>query len=313
MDVFIEPVYDISKIDENEIKIKHIIKKSREDCDVAILGVPYDSLTFGRPGARYAPKYIREYLYSLNTYSYYENLDLASFKICDFGDINVSHTDHEFTINHIFKATYEIYKKSKLAILLGGDHSISFPSFLSLKEYIKEGPLGLLIFDAHHDIRETKENYDTSGSFLRKIMDKVNNIKVAQLGIRDFYNSKYYALKAKEKIKFYIVEEIRERNVVKEIKEFFEDVKALYISIDFDVIDAHYIKGVNSLSFNGLYPHEVINLLYEFLKIKNVKVIDIVEINPILDEGYSSKFAAYVILKCMTSFLKYANNNRQYK
>jgi len=56
MEIFIEPIYDISKIDNNEIKIKHIIKKSIENCDITILGIPYDGLTFGRPGARYATK-----------------------------------------------------------------------------------------------------------------------------------------------------------------------------------------------------------------------------------------------------------------
>jgi len=38
--------------------------------------------------------------------------------------------------------------------------------------------------------------------------------------------------------------------------------------VDFDVIDAFYIKGVNSPSFNGLNPNEMINLLNEFLKIR---------------------------------------------
>jgi Arginase/agmatinase/formimionoglutamate hydrolase, arginase family len=309
MEIFIEPIYDISKIDNNEIKIKHIIKKSIENCDITILGIPYDGLTFGRPGARYAPKFIREYLYSLNTYSYNEDLDLAVFSICDFGDVNVSHTDYEFTNNNIYKATYVCYEKSKLTIILGGDHSITYPSFLSLKDFIKKGLLGLLIFDAHHDIRELKENYDSSGSFLKKILNKEERLKIVQLGIRDFYNPKYYATKAKGKIKFYTIEEIRKKDIIKEVKEFFENIEALYISVDFDVIDAFYIKGVNSPSFNGLNPNEMINLLNEFLKMKKVKVIDIVEINPIIDDGFSSKFAAYVALKCMATFLKYTNSN----
>jgi len=80
------------------------------------------------------PKFIREYLYSLNTYSYNEDLDLAVFSICDFGDVNVSHTDYEFTNNNIYKATYVCYEKSKLTIILG-EIIVYISKFLIIKGF----------------------------------------------------------------------------------------------------------------------------------------------------------------------------------
>ena len=98
MNLFNKPNYSISRIDKNELTLKDVIAESKDKCDVSLAGIPFDGATFGRPGARYAPKYIREHLLSLNTYSYEFDFDLSKLKILDFGDIKVRAV-HAYNVN----------------------------------------------------------------------------------------------------------------------------------------------------------------------------------------------------------------------
>jgi len=311
MERIIEPKYDITKIDNNEIRIKDIIKKGIKDCDVAIIGIPFDGMTFGRTGARYAPKYIREYMYNLNTYSYTLDFDLSVLNIFDFGDIEVSNSNPDFSFKNIYNASLEIFKRAKLSVFLGGDHSITYPIFLSLTNYLDRS-LALVVFDAHHDVREVKENYATSGFVIRKIINEAKHKpKIFQIGMRDFYNSKKYIDYVKSNgIEIYNVEEIREKGlkeISKEIKEKISDFP-LYISIDLDVVDSCFIEGVNSLVINGLYPYELIFLAKELSKNKNLKGIDFVEVAPIYEHNNNTAgLASIIILSCISSFFKNIN------
>lgn len=301
MNLFVDHLLDISKIDENEIKMKDLIKKGIQACDVAIVGIPFDGATFGRQGAKYAPRCIREALYSLDTYSYTYDFDLSKVSISDFGDVIVYNSDPIKTYENIKNASKITVEKSKLAFYLGGDHSITGAIF---ETYVSLGCKSILIFDAHHDIRELKRGFSSSGTYLRNFLNK--DIKIIQIGIRDFYNSKRYAELAKEKgIKIYTVEEIRRKglkNLAEEIKEELEG--DFYISIDMDVLDAFFLRDLNSLCVNGLLPSELIELSRCFFELKP-KAIDIVELLPLFEkEKIGCMLAAYLILSAIAAYFK---------
>jgi len=298
MSVFTNASLDISIIDKNEIKLKSLIRKGIDYCDLAIVGIPFDGATFGRQGAKYAPKCVREIFYNLNTYSYYEKFSLDEIKINDFGDVIVSNSDMELSYSNIMKASKEAYNKAKLVAFLGGDHSIAYSTISSLSEL---GSISLIIFDAHHDIRKVKDKFSTSGKYLRDLIEKKTNLKsIIQIGIRDFYNSIKYIDQLKEfNIKFYTVEDIREKgiqHICNEIIDASKKAEYTYLSIDLDVIDAIYIKGLNSLCINGLAPHELMKILREIARIENLKAFDIVELAPLYeDEKVSCMLAAYLV------------------
>ncbi len=310
MNFFEEPSYEISKIDENEIKMKDIIKKAREDCDIAITGIPFDGATFGRQGAKYAPKYIREALYNLNTYSYVEDFSLENLKICDFGDIITSNSDLSFSYKNIEEASLEIYRKSKLAIFIGGDHSITYSTLASLS---KLGSVSFIVLDAHHDIRKVREKFSSSGTYLRKTVEELSNVKkIFQIGIRDFYNSRKYAEMAKSYgLKIYFVEDIRKKGIdeiFKEIEVEANETEFSYLSIDMDCIEQ--AQGVNSPSVNGIQSSEAIDIVRKIAKLKNLKAIDVVEVAPLYEQNrFTVNLAAYLILVACTSFFSREKGN----
>jgi len=292
-------------MDPNEIKVKDIIKRGIEECDFAIMGISFDGTTFGRQGAKYAPKFLREAFYNFNTYSYLYKFDLSEIKINDFGDVLVSNLDMNFTYKNISTAAKEAYTKAKLVAFLGGDHSISYPTISSLSEL---GSVSLVVLDAHHDIRKIRENFGSSGTWLRTLIEEKKLNKVFQLGMRDFYNSKKYIDYAYNSkiIRFYTIEEIREEgfeNICKEIKDECAKTDFTYISIDMDVLDALYSNGVSSLSINGLQPHELIKITRLLASVENLKAIDIVEITPLYEnDKLACYLGSYLILCAIASF-----------
>ncbi|HLI46047.1 MAG TPA: agmatinase family protein [Geobacterales bacterium] len=304
MDTFVDSALEISNVDENELKLRNVIKKGVAECDLAIIGLPFDGATFGRQGAKYGPKFLREALYNFNTYSYTFRIDLKDLVINDYGDLLISNSDLNFSYSKIREAAIEAYKKAKMVAFLGGDHSITYATASALAEL---GSVSLIVMDAHHDVRRLKKNFSSSGTYLRTLIEEKKNIKnVFQLGIRDFYNSTSYVEYVEHSnVKYYTIEEIRNRSIEKVCEEIINSASQTdftYMSLDMDVLDACYSKGVNSLCVNGMEPKEIISLTRKLGRIKNMKGIDVVEIAPLYEnDKISCHLGAYLILSAVSS------------
>ena len=164
-------------------------------------------------------------------------------------------------------------------IFIGGDHSITYSLFKSLKGENK----GLIIFDAHPDC----DNYTstvTHEDFLKKLIDE-NQIKkenIILIGIRAYGNNEIRFLKDNN-IKYYTPEKIFEigiKEIVDIIMEIANDFSDLYISIDIDVLDPAYAPGTGHLEPAGLSTLELLYFLNKLKLLRNLKRVDIVEVNP---------------------------------
>src|SRR5579864_6353912 len=121
--------------------------------DFAVLGVPFDEGTWGQPGERYGPRDLREssqeYNHDLTEGFYYIDGDRTVLKgkhWVDVGDIEVWPTVPAQTQAKITTAVKKILEKKAFPIVLGGDHSLTFPVVRAYTE-----PLTLVQFDAHLD------------------------------------------------------------------------------------------------------------------------------------------------------------------
>ncbi|WP_084273165.1 arginase family protein [Picrophilus oshimae] len=128
------------------------VNKNSENPDIVITGVPYDGVIIShRRGARYGPERIREIMNSYSSYCTDHNVDLNSLKILDAGNIDVNFID--YNIEKIKDDYYNIIKKyNSRFIAMGGDHSITEGLFKSVCKLNKK--TGMILFDAHHDIRD---------------------------------------------------------------------------------------------------------------------------------------------------------------
>jgi len=164
-------------------------------------------------------------------------------------------------------------------IFIGGDHSITYSLFKSLKGDNR----GIIIFDAHPDC----DNYTdtpTHEDFLKKLIDEhqVKKENIILIGIRAYWDNEIRFLKD-NKIKYYSPEKIFEvgiKEIADIIMEIANDFSDLYISIDIDVLDPAYASGTGHLEPAGLSTLELLYFLRKFKILKNLRRVDLVEVNP---------------------------------
>ena len=122
-------------------------------CDVAILGIPFDSGTSYRPGARFGPQAIRQASRHLRT-NFHPQYDTEPFKtiqVADAGDVACNPYNIEEAISQIEVAADELYKQAGSILSLGGDHTIAVPLLRSINKVA--GQVALVHFDEVHSVQ----------------------------------------------------------------------------------------------------------------------------------------------------------------
>src|SRR6201998_678874 len=155
------------------------------DYDVVVMGAPFDSGTTYRPGTRFGPQGIRRISALYGTYSFELGVDLReSITVGDAGDIFTIPGNIEKSFDQISKAVSHVYSTGAFPVVLGGDHSIGYPTVRGVAEHL-EGNLGIIHFDRHVDTQETDldEGRHTTPWFHATDIPNVPAKNLVQLGI----------------------------------------------------------------------------------------------------------------------------------
>ena len=127
--------------------------KDVKNCDVAIVGVPFDGGTSYRPGARFGPQSIRQASRHLRT-NYHPSYDTEPFiqqQVADAGDITCNPFSIKESVSQIQKAATDLLSQVGGIISMGGDHTIALPLLRSVNHKNK-GPVALVHFDIHMEL-----------------------------------------------------------------------------------------------------------------------------------------------------------------
>ena len=124
------------------------------DYDVTVLGAPFDGGTTYRPGTRFGPQGIRKISALYTPYNYEMAIDLREqMTLCDAGDIFTIPANIEKTFDQISRACAHVFSTGSLPVILGGDHSIGYPTVRGIAECTSK-KIGIVHFDRHADIQE---------------------------------------------------------------------------------------------------------------------------------------------------------------
>jgi agmatinase len=213
----------------------------------------------------------------------------------DIKEIPVNHEDIDETNGNILEQSKKFFSEGMQAIFLGGDHSISYPLLKSFSSTFKNA--GVIVFDAHADCMHNF-NPPTHEDWLRVAVEEGFAAKnVVLVGLRnihpieqEFFNVHKFSLFPYKQM-FNNLEE--ECDAIMEISKKFD---ALYLSIDIDAVDSAFAPGTGYPEPAGLSSRELIYMLQRIKLLKNLKAIDLVEINPLKDiNSATSRLAAKII------------------
>jgi formiminoglutamase len=272
---------------------------------VGIIGAPLSKSSISHSGAAFAPSTIRSMLSSYSTYSIEESIDLGDIQITDFGDIVMHPTDIVKSQNRIEETIEQLVAANRETfwIVLGGDHSISYPAISGFQKHW--GKVGIIQFDAHHDLRNLEDGGPTNGTPFRSLIesDTINGRHLIQIGIRDFANSKAYTDYGKQQgVTIYTMKDVRSREmkdiIAESIQQLEKEVDAVYVSVDMDVLDQAFAPGCPAIGPGGMDSQSLFEAITFLGEKEIVKALDIVEIDPMMDfRDMTSRTAAWVILQ----------------
>jgi len=203
-------------------------------------------------------------------------------RLLDLEEIHLDNFNLELTNNLIYKNSFKFFETKSKIIFLGGDHSISYSTTKAFFDYCQnfgKEPC-LIVFDAHADCMPPMKE-PTHEEWLRKLIEEgfpIENILL--VGVRNMWRDEIQFVKEKG-VKIISMNKLLEdlEDTCDTIMEFSNN-KELYVSIDIDVIDPAFAPATGYIEPGGLTSRQFIYLIQRINKIKNLKAVDLVEINP---------------------------------
>lgn len=250
-----------------------------------VYGIPFDSTHSFRPGTRFGPDAIRLAFNNIEIFSTRFNVDLEAVNIEDLGNTRHTVVASEM-IDMAGKITGELAKREKQIIILGGEHSLTYGTYMSFPKDI-----GYIVFDAHYDLRDEYADIKLShAAYLRRIIEKRGAENIIHVGARSFVKDEL-AFKAERKVRTITDKDIRDGKGAKLVKDAVSTFDKIYLSIDLDVLDPGFAPGVGNPEALGITSRELFDMVYA-LHEKKVKCMDIVELCPPYDNGATASVAA---------------------
>ena len=266
--------------------------KDLTDCDIAVVGVPFDLATTNRPGARMGPRAIREASASLawDPVWGWDFDPLDHLSVIDFGDVLFDPGEPGAVPEKIEQGFRPIHAAGVATIMLGGDHFSTYPVLKSVARDYAE-PLSLIHFDAHSDTWRDENNRIDHGTMFFHAMNEgiIDPSTSAQIGIRT-NNPETHG--------FNIVsaEDVYDRgpqSVVEQIRSIVGDRPA-YLTFDIDCLDPSMAPGTGTPVVGGLTTIEALKIL-RGLGGLNIVSADVVEVAPAYDVGGVTALAAATV------------------
>jgi agmatinase len=257
--------------------------------DVAVSGIPFDTATTNRPGARFGPRSIR----AASTIMAWERPYGMSFDpfdrlaVVDSGDCVFDFGRPESVPDAIERHAFEIIDQGPALLSLGGDHFVSFPL---LKAHTRKHgkPLSLLHFDAHSDTwQDASRRIDHGTMFYWAAKDGlVDPGHSVQIGLRT---------SNPDTLGFNVIDApwVHDNGVaavIERARAVLGD-SPVYLTFDIDCLDPSCAPGTGTPVCGGLTSHQALTILRGLAGI-NVVGMDVVEVAPQYDVAEITSLAA---------------------
>ncbi len=257
------------------------------DYQLAVLGVPFDEKSSFLRGAAGGPAAIRAVSTGKCYCAWTElgvNLEEDAVMV-DLGDVDTSgDPDKSFALTE--KAVAGILATGAAPLILGGDHSITYPVLKAFAAKFK--PLDVLHFDAHPDLYDDLYGDRLSHACpMARVVEDGLAEAIVQVGVRAITAS-HRAKALKHGVRMVEMKDIGE-------PLFLKFRNPVYISFDLDALDPAFAPGVSHHEPGGLSTRQALQVI-QGMKGRIVG-LDVVELNPSRDVSGITAAAAFKVIK----------------
>jgi agmatinase len=283
------------------------------EIEVAIMGIPMDTGS-GARGAAYGPRAVRTgTMYKGNSLVEPPHMHTMvsptnSLKMVDYGDIAVDQLSLERSLGHIREMVRGVAAAGTIPVIVGGDHSLMYPDVAGVVDVYGAGNVGVVHFDAHYDAGKGGSHLLSHGQPVQRLFQEelVPGKNFIQIGLRGFWPGREgFEWMREHGLRYHTMAEIEKNGwdyvMERAMKEALEGPEYIFISFDIDVLDPAYAPGTGTPEPGGLTTREVFPIIRRLCAEKNVVGFELVEVNPLVDPGYTtSQNADRILRECLT-------------
>ncbi|MDQ3985343.1 MAG: agmatinase [Actinomycetota bacterium] len=279
--------------------------------DVAILGAPMDEMVTNRPGARFGPRAIRAATDG-GPKAFHMDLGIDPFEhleVTDHGDAAVVPADPEASHLAIRTSVAGILGAGAVPIILGGDHSISYPNIAAVADHYGPESIAVVHLDSHADTAAELHGVKWGhGSPFRNLVDggHLRGDRLIQIGLRGYwpYPEEWDWMRSTG-VRWHRVEEVVEAGIerlIDAVNDEVGDARNVFLSVDIDVLDPAYAPGTGTPEPGGLTTRELLRAVRALVLQRGLAGMDVVEVSPPYDHAGLTALAAHrVILEVLSA------------
>jgi agmatinase len=265
--------------------------------DVAIVGAPLDDAVSSRPGARFGPRAIRmaptawshgsAWSIQLGVEPY------AGLTVVDAGDAPVVPARLNRGLRVIHEKIFRVAGSGAIPIVLGGDHSITYPSAAAVSRHRYPRKVGIVHFDAHADTGADQwGSLVGHGTPMRRLIEEgwIAGPNFVQVGLRGYWPEREtFDWMHEQGLRWHTMVEIEERGaeavIADAIDEALDGPDCIYLSVDIDVVDPGMAPGTGTPEAGGMLSRELLRAIRQIVARVDLVGMDVVEVSPPYDHA----------------------------
>lgn len=277
-----------------------------DDPELLVVGVPSSRSSLTPSRADLMPLEVRRRLDRFSTFHGEMNVDFSHIRALDVGNLPVSEIDPVPLVGELTRMATEL-PAAELRLYLGGDNAITRPLVSAVTDDL--GEVGLITFDAHHDVR-TLEGGPSNGNPIRGLIEDhgLDAKNVVQIGIHSFANSAEYRAYCDDAgITTVTVEQVGKIGMQAAVDVALNQLSArcqsIYVDVDVDVLDQAQAPACPGARPGGLTVRQLAEGVSRCAAHQSVTAMDLVEVDPTQDRDHLTvDTTAHLLLSAVAGY-----------
>lgn len=293
------------------------------DADVVILGAPFDGGTSYRSGARFGPQALRMACYLAHDGSRpslaLRTDGLKDLRVVDGGDVEMFSGDAARSCADLEAVVQRVAESGAMPLVLGGDHTITWPDVTGVARARGWGRVSVLHFDAHADTGDIEfGSLIGHGQPMRRLIESgaARGDRFLQIGLRGYWPPPdVLDWMAEQGMRSYEMTEIVTRGLDDCLSEAFEtaidECDGVFLSVDIDVADPGHAPGTGTPEPGGLSARQLLDAVRRICLELPVVGMDVVEVSPPYDHAdITAMLGNRVVLEALSAMARRRQDER---
>ena len=211
----------------------------------------------------------------------------------DAGDAYCPHGQSARSHRNIESKVTDVLRAGAFPVIIGGDHSITYPAATAVARKYGWGKVGLLHFDAHADTADSIEgNLHSHGTPMRRLIESgaIRGRNFVQVGLRGYWPPpEVFDWMREQEMTWHLMHDVWDRGmrpvIADAIARAGDGCDWLYLSVDIDVLDPGFAPGTGTPEPGGMNPADLLRAVRTIALETPMVAMDVVEVSPPYDHA----------------------------